>query len=89
MERQILKDMKKVDELIYSFTNVLCVDDNKNLKDYNDSEIIQEAQYIYDTYKEYDHRNYLMVCGEYGKEEQKQAVKEIKQLKNFLNKWRK
>ena len=29
-----------------------------------------------------------MVCGEYGKEEQKQAVKEIKQLKNFLNKWR-
>ena len=88
MERQILKDMQNVNELIYSFENVLCIDDNKTLEEYSDSEIIEEAQYILETYSEYGHRNYFMFIGDNGKEEQKQVVKEIKQLKNFLNKWR-
>ena len=40
METQIIKDMWKVDELIYSFRNVLCLDDNKELEDYSNKNSI-------------------------------------------------
>ena len=87
METQIIKDMWKVDELIYSFRNVLCLDDNKELEDYSNKEILYEACSILETYFEYGHRNYFMLFGEYTKEEKATATKEVKQLKNFINKW--
>ena len=87
MERKILKDMQNVNELIYSFENVLCIDDNKTLEEYTDSEIISEAQYILETYSEYGHRNYFMVTGDNGKHEKQIALKEVKQIKAFLNKY--
>ena len=88
MERQIIKDMQHVDELIYSFENVLCLDDNKTLEEYSNTEIIAEAEYILETYKEYGHRNYYMVIGDNGKHEKQIALKEVKQLKSFLNKYK-
>jgi len=87
METEIIKDMWKVDELIFSFRNVLCLDDNKELEDYSNEEIFDEANYILETYFEYGHRNYFMLNGEYTKEEKATATKEVKQLKNFINKW--
>ena len=88
MERKILKDIQNVDELIYSFQNVLCIDDNKTLEEYSDSEIIAEAQYILKTYKEHGHRNYYMIIGDNGQHEKQIALKEVKQLKAFLNKYK-
>ena len=87
METQIIKDMWKVDELIYSFRNVLCLDDNKELEDYSKEEILYEANYILGCYYESGHNNNFMLIGEYGKKEKATATKEVKQLKNFINKW--
>ena len=71
METQIINDMWKVDELIYSFRNVLCLDDEKELEDYSNDEILCEANYILETYFEYGHRNYFMLNGEFNALEQK------------------
>jgi len=87
MEKQIIKDLWNVDELIYSFKNVLCLDDNKKLEDYTNKEFIREAIYILETYYEYGHRNYFMLNGEYTNQEIATATQEVKQLKHFINKW--
>tara|TARA_R110001592_G_scaffold231934_1_gene489193 strand:- start:432 stop:701 length:270 start_codon:yes stop_codon:yes gene_type:complete len=89
METQIINDMWKVDELIYSFRNVLCLDDEKELEDYSNDEILCEANYILSCYYEYGHINNFMLIGENGKEEKATATKEVKQLRKFINKWSK
>ena len=89
METEIIKDMWKVDELIISFRNVLCLDDNKELEDYSNEEILYEANYILECYYESGHNNNFMLIGEYGKEEKATANKEVKQLRKFINKWEK
>ena len=89
METQIINDMQKVDELIRSFRNVLCLDDNKELEDYSNEEILYEANYILSCYYESGHQNNFMLLGENGKEEKAIANKEVKKLRKFINKWEK
>lgn len=85
--RKIIKDMLKCDELAHVFNNLLCVDDGKMLDDYTDQEIIDEAQYQLSVYYESGTNNNDMLIGELSKDEQKQAKREVQQIKRFLAKY--
>jgi len=85
--RQIVKDMLKCEELAHVFNNQLCVDDNKTPDEYTDHEIIDEAKYQLSLYYESGTTNNEMFMGEWSKDEQKQAKREVQQIKRFLAKY--
>ena len=87
MERQIIMDAKKVDELWYTLDNISC-DDGCEIESYTDSQIIEEAKYVLSTYTEDGHVNQIMLEGDGrdGKVERKVALKECRQLRWFLKK---
>ena len=85
--RKIVQDMLKCNELYHVFINILCVDDQKDVNDYTDDEIIAEAKYQLDMYFESGTANSDMLNGEYSRGEQRQAEKEVAQIRKFLAKY--
>jgi len=85
--RKIVRDLLKCDELAYVFINHLCVDDSKDINDYTDEELIAEAKYQLGMYYETGTTNNDMLIGEYTPEEQREAKKEVQQIKRFLGKY--
>ena len=88
--RQIVKDLLKCDELDYQFIRVICIDDSKEVWEYTDQEIIEEAKYVKTKYEAGNGWiHYDMISGEDGREAQKVARKEYNQVKRFIKKWEK
>jgi len=85
--RKIVRDLLKCDELSHVFINNLCVDDSKDINDYTDEELVEEAKYQLGMYYETGTRNNDMLIGEYTDEEQRIAQREVKQIKRFLGKY--
>jgi hypothetical protein len=85
--RKIVQDVIKCDELRYVFENQLCVDDNKDIGDYADEEYLAEARYRWKLYFEPGTTPYQMRNGDYGRAEQRIAIKELVQIQNFIAKY--
>jgi|TARA_R100000789_G_C2974221_1_gene141596 hypothetical protein len=85
--RQIVKDLLKCDELYEHFINVICVDDNKSIKEYSNQEIMEEVKYVKSKYNDEGWIHNDMMIGLDGKDAQKMAKAEYNQIKRFLKKW--
>jgi hypothetical protein len=85
--RKIVRDLLKCDELSHVFLNILCVDDGKDINDYTDEELVEEAKYQLEVYYETGTTNNDMLIGEYTPEEQREAKREVQQIKRFLSKY--
>jgi len=85
--RKIVRDLLKCDELAHVFVNNLCVDDGKDINDYTDQELVDEAKYQLGLYYETGTANNDMLIGERTLEEQRTAKREVQQIKRFLSKY--
>ena len=88
-DRQIVKDLLKCDELYEHFINVICIDDAKEVWEYDDQEIIEEAKYVKTKYEDEGWIHNDMMIGLDGEDAKKVARKEYNQIKRFINKWEK
>jgi len=86
--RAIVKAAFKIRELHQSLLNI-SQDDNKEIEDYTDSEIVNEAKYVLSTYFENGHMNNDMFNGEYGAAEQRAATQDIRKMKVLIAKYEK
>jgi hypothetical protein len=64
-------------------------DDNKEIEDYTDSEIVNEAKYVLSTYFESGHINNDMFNGEYGAVAEREATQDIRKMKVLIAKYEK
>ena len=85
MEREIVYDAMKCTELEYSLDRISS-DDDCDLADYSDSEIIAEARYVISLYAEGGTSHSEMLDGRCGKASQREARRELRELKAFLRK---
>lgn len=80
-----LKEALKIGELAESLYNI-SHDDNKNLEDYTQKEIVDEAIYVLSTFYENGHNNNTWLIGEWDLDP-KDAKKEVAQLKKLIKKF--
>ena len=83
--RQLVTDATKCTELNH-FLEIISTDDNKEIDDYTDAEIIAEAQYVIGLYTEGGTAQSESLSGDCGKQSQRNARRELKELKWFLKK---
>jgi hypothetical protein len=86
--RAIVKAAFKIRELHQSLLNI-SQDDNKEIEDYTDSEIVNEAKYVLSTYFESGHINNDMFNGEYGAVAEREATQDIRKMKVLIAKYEK
>lgn len=86
--RAIVKTAFKIRELHQSLLNI-SQDDNKEIEDYTDSEIVNEAKYVLSTYFENGHINNDMFNGEYGAVAEREATQDIRKMKVLIAKYEK
>jgi hypothetical protein len=86
--RAIIKAAFKIRELHQTLLNI-SQDDNKEIEDYTDSEIVNEAKYVLSTYFESGHYNNDMFNGEFGADEQREAMQDIRKMKVLIAKYEK
>ena len=84
--RAIVKTAATIRELHQSLLNISS-DDNKEIDDYSDNEIVNEAKYVLSTYFESGHINNDMFNGEYGAKEQRLAMQDIRKMKVLIAKY--
>jgi len=86
--RAIVKAAFKIDELAHDLTNI-ALDDKKEVEDYSDSEIVQEAKHVLELFldERNPHWNNQDYLGENGDERQKWAIGEVRKLKAFIKKF--
>ena len=80
-----LKDAFKSDELYISLETI-ATDDGKDIKDYTLQEVLNEARYVLSCFYEGGHCNNDWLNSD-DKNERKGALKEVKALKSFINKY--
>lgn len=80
-----LKDALKSNELSISLDNI-STDDNKDIKDYTLQEVLSEARYVLSCFYENGHVNNDWLNSDI-KEDRKDALKEVRVLKQFIKKW--
>tara|TARA_R100000697_G_scaffold45810_1_gene58923 strand:+ start:323 stop:598 length:276 start_codon:yes stop_codon:yes gene_type:complete len=85
IRRQLVEDACKCTELNH-FLDIISTDDNKEIDDYTDAEIIAEAQYVSSLYTEGGTAQSECLSGDCGKISQRNARRELKELKWFLKK---
>jgi hypothetical protein len=86
--RPILKAAYAIDELSNSLEQI-AQDDKKEVNDYTDDEIIDEAKYVLSCFHEHGHINNADYIGEYGSEQQKWARSEVRKLNSLIKKFAK
>ena len=86
--RAIVKAAFKIRELHQSLLNI-SQDDNKEIEDYTDYEIVNEAKYVLSTYFESGHINNDMFNGEYGAVAEREATQDIRKMKVLIAKYEK
>ncbi len=80
-----LKQALKIGELAESLYNI-SHDDNKDLSEYSQQEIINEAKYVLSTFFESGHNNNTWLIGEWDLDP-KDARSEVTQLKKLIKKF--
>jgi hypothetical protein len=80
-----LDDALKSDELFYSLERIAS-DDGKEIKDYTLREVLSEARYVLSCFYEGGHVNNEWLNSD-DIEERREALKEVKALKSFINKY--
>jgi hypothetical protein len=86
--RAILKAAVKIRQLHQTLLNI-SEDDGKEIEDYTDSEIVNEAKYVLSTYFESGHINNDELNGEYGEEEERLAMQYVRNLRVLIAKYEK
>lgn len=84
--RDLVKHALRCDELAHALETI-GEDDGKKPEDYTDLEILGEAHYRLELYYEGGTCHSDMLNGNAGKEDQKIARREVRQLKRFIEKW--
>ena len=85
--RKILQDALNINEMQFAF-ECICADDKKNVEDYTDQEIIDEAEYRLYTFFERGHSNNdEMRLGD-DSECRANARKDIRLLKSLIKKYK-
>ena len=85
--RKIIQDALKINEMEFAF-ECICADDKKNIEEYTDQQIIDEAEYRLYTYFQVGHSNNdEMRLGE-DAECRAIARKDIRLLKAFIKKYK-
>ena len=88
MERETmsyLDDALKSDELFYSLERIAS-DDGKEIKDYTLRELLSEARYVLSCFSEGGLVNNEWLHSD-DTDEKREALKEVKALKSFINKY--
>lgn len=85
-KRDILTKATDIYELALTLQNI-SEDDNKDISDFTDKEIVDEAKYVLSTYNESGHANNDELIGEAGPEAKKNAQKEVNKLKQLIKKY--
>ena len=88
MERETmsyLKDALKSNELSINLDNI-STDDGKEIKDYTLREVLSEARYVLSCFYEGGHVNNEWLHSD-DTDEKREALKEVKALKSFINKY--
>ena len=85
--RECVRDALKCERLRYQLYDVLCVDDNCEPDDYSDWQLVSEATYMRSLYFESGTVSAMELRGDDGKEIQKDARREVRQLDRFIKKW--
>ena len=87
--RAIIKSALAIGELAYSLENI-STDDRKEISDYTDSEIVNEAAYVLSLFIDPNetHWNAEDLRGENGDIQQKWARDEVRKLKAFIKKFK-
>ena len=87
--RAIIKSALAISELAYSLENI-STDDGKQISDYTDSEIVNEAGYVLGLFTDPNetHWNAEDLRGENGEDQQKWARAEVRKLVSFIKKYR-
>lgn len=80
-----LSEALDIDELQISLRNI-SEDDKRELSTYTKQEIVDEAKWVLSVFNESGTISNDILNGEYGKFDQANARKEIKQLKAFIKK---
>ena len=84
--KKYIKDATKIFELENDLQDISNAD-NKNIEDYTQKEVVEEAEYILSCFYEGGHMLNESLNSE-DKEERKDAEKEVKQLKNYIKKYK-
>ena len=84
--RAILKAAVKIRQLHQTLLNI-SEDDGKEIEDYTDYEIVNEAKYVLSTYFESGHINNDELNGEYGEEEERLAMQYVRNLRVLIAKY--
>lgn len=85
--RGIVKDLDMCDELLNHFYEVISKDDGIEVWEYSDEEIIMEAEYVKSRYEDQTWSWGYALAGHEGRESQKMAQKEYKEINKYLKKW--
>jgi len=81
-----IKDALNISELQYDLENISS-DDKKNIKEYTQEEIVEEAEYVLSLYQEGGtSANEDLHCDD--KKIRKEAENQIKQLKQYIKKYK-
>ena len=88
MTRAIIKSAMAISELANSLENI-STDDKKQIENYTDAEILQEAKYVLGLFTNPNetHWNAEDLRGENGEAQQKWAMAEVRKLKAFIKKY--
>ena len=86
MNRPILKDIERSDELMYVLGNI-SQDDGKAISDYTDAELIHEAEYVLSCFYEGGHDNNEALTDR-SNEAHGWATKNVRALNKIITKYK-
>lgn len=86
--RACVLEALKCERLKDQLLNVICVDDKCEPDDYSDRDLVSEAMYLHSLYFLFGTVSRQEYLGDDGPEMKKQARREVRQLKNFIDKWK-
>lgn len=86
MKKTIYQEASDIHELQVSLENI-STDDKKAITDYTQTEMVNEAKWVLNNFLSYGCSLHEMLDGTEGKETQRDAKKQVKQLQKFIKKW--
>ena len=81
-----LRKANEIQELWVCLENISS-DDKRDISSYSAKEVVDEAKYVLSTFFEFGHINNDSYIGEYGEDEYKWALSEVRKLKDFIKRF--
>jgi hypothetical protein len=81
-----LRKANEIQELWVCLENI-SNDDKRDISSYSVKEVVDEAKYVLSTFFESGHMNNDSYIGEYGEDEHKWALSEVRKLKAFIKRF--